>query len=91
MILRASPRRVYTTNTTWSPTNPDHLMVLLSVLRTPVDPFDSQRIRKDLDSVHKIDAVLEEIGFALRLIPFEHYPRMYGLPVSRSSPFYSVT
>ncbi len=59
-------------------------MPLLAVLRMSVDPLDSQRICKDLQGIHEIDAVLDEVGFPLRLIPLEHWFLVYGVPVPRS-------
>jgi len=59
----------------------DSLPSLLSVLSSLIDPLDAKRISKDPQSIHEIDAMLDEVGFSLRLVPLEHQTLIYGIPV----------
>jgi len=59
----------------------DSLPSLLSVLSSPIDPLDAKRISEDLHGIHEVDAMLDEVGFSLPLVPLEHRPLIYGIPV----------
>ena len=54
----------------------DNLSSLLGVFSSLVDSLDAKWISKDLQGIHEIDAMLDEVGFSLRLVPLEH-PSLY--------------
>ena len=58
----------------------EHLSSLLGVLPSLVDPLDAKWIGEDIQGIHKVDAVLDEVGFQLRLVPLEHRPDCTDYP-----------
>ena len=55
-------------------------MPLLAVLTSPVDPLYLQQVCENLQGIHEVDTVLDEVDFPLPLVPLEHRRPVYGNP-----------
>jgi len=49
----------------------DNLPSLFGVFSSLVHSFDAKWIGKDLQCIHEVDAMLDEVGFPLSLVPLE--------------------